>query len=115
MLYNLISNSLKFVRPDHSPHIEVATEKKLIVDSEDGSTCRYVQISIQDNGIGFDQAYAQDIFKTFIRLNPRDSFEGTGLGLALCKKIVERHRGLIRAEGVEGKGTSFYILLPDEE
>jgi signal transduction histidine kinase len=69
-------------------------------------------ISIEDNGIGFDQVHAKNIFETFTRLHSKDQYEGTGLGLALCKKIVERHRGTIEAAGTEGKGALFTITLP---
>jgi signal transduction histidine kinase len=72
----------------------------------------YVQISMQDNGIGFSQDHAERIFKTFTRLNPKDKYEGTGLGLALCKKIVERHNGAISAAGIEGMGSVFNVVLP---
>lgn len=116
LLYNLIYNSLKFSRGDKKPLIMLdATELK-------GSDAKrqwnvnpkadYVQLSIQDNGIGFSQDQAGQIFKTFTRLNARDQYEGTGLGLALCKKIVERHNGAISAAGMEGMGAIFKIVLP---
>ncbi|WP_243745493.1 sensor histidine kinase [Segetibacter sp. 3557_3] len=69
-------------------------------------------ILVSDNGIGFEPEYAQTIFETFTRLNPADEYEGTGLGLALCKKIVERHGGAISATGEPGKGAQFRIVLP---
>jgi signal transduction histidine kinase len=72
----------------------------------------YVQISVTDNGIGFDQAHAQRIFKTFTRLNSKDKFEGTGLGLSLCQKIVQRHNGIISGNGVFNEGATFTIVLP---
>jgi signal transduction histidine kinase len=72
----------------------------------------FVRMILQDNGIGFAQSDAERIFKTFLRLNSKDKFEGTGLGLSLCKKIVERHGGSIWAEGKPGEGAVFTILLP---
>jgi signal transduction histidine kinase len=72
----------------------------------------YVQIDLKDNGIGFNQAYAERMFDVFSRLNAKDKYEGTGLGLALCKKIVHRLGGEIWAEGDEDKGAVFHILLP---
>lgn len=103
LFYNLISNALKFSRAGVPPVIHIETAY-----AADGALC----IVVRDNGIGFEQAYASDIFKTFSRLHSKDRYEGTGLGLALCRKIVERHRGKIRAEGQEGAGARFIITLP---
>jgi signal transduction histidine kinase len=75
-----------------------------------GKEC--VQIIIEDNGIGFDQEYAQKIFKTFTRLNAKDKYEGTGLGLSLCQKIVQRHNGIIYAKAMLNEGATFTITLP---
>ncbi len=72
----------------------------------------YVQIDLKDNGIGFNQAYAERMFDVFSRLNAKDKYEGTGLGLALCKKIVQRHDGTIEASGLSNKGAVFTINLP---
>ncbi len=69
---------------------------------------------MEDNGIGFEQSNAERIFDTFSRLNPKDKFEGTGLGLSLCKKIVLRHNGTITASGEKDKGATFTITLPVE-
>jgi signal transduction histidine kinase len=71
-----------------------------------------VQISVCDNGIGFSQEHADNIFKTFTRLNSRDKYEGTGLGLAVCKKIAERHNGYIYATAKENEGACFNVLFP---
>jgi signal transduction histidine kinase len=73
---------------------------------------RFAKIVVSDNGIGFEQEHAEKIFTTFTRLNSKDKYEGTGLGLALCKKIVQRHSGFITARGERGKGAEFTILLP---
>ena len=72
----------------------------------------YANVVIADNGIGFEPEYAKTIFDTFTRLNAKDAYEGTGLGLALCKKIAERHHGSISAAGKKGEGAIFTILLP---
>jgi hypothetical protein len=71
-----------------------------------------MEMQICDNGIGFEEQYAKNIFNPFARLHPKEKFEGTGLGLALCKKIVERHRGTISATGSRNKGAEFRIALP---
>jgi PAS domain S-box-containing protein len=102
LFYNLINNSLKFSRAGVPPHIII--EGSLSHDQ--------VVITLEDNGIGFEADYAESIFKTFLRLNPKDKYEGTGLGLSLCKKIVERHGGNIEAAGKEGEWARFTITLP---
>ena len=117
LFYNLINNALKFSKSDVKPLIQIVSEKvKGQNRANDGRPVQeYLQISIRDNGIGFDQRQADTIFKSFSRLNSRDKYEGTGLGLALCKKIVERHGGTMRAEGAEGEGATFTIVLPVKE
>jgi PAS domain S-box-containing protein len=100
---NLISNSLKFT--DREPAIRITSQ---LVNGPSP----YVQIVFKDNGIGFDQQYAEQVFIAFKRLNNRQLYSGTGIGLALCKKIVERHGGTIRAESKPGEGTVFTITLP---
>ena len=106
MLYNLINNSLKFTKKDVRPEIDVSATYSTI-DGKD-----YVRIWVEDNGIGFEKEYAAIIFNTFARLNSKDQFEGTGLGLALCKRIVERHEGKIEATAVLGQGAIFVATLP---
>lgn len=115
LFYNMVNNSLKFTKPDVAPLIKVTATEPLPEELEnaelkDGRD--YVKILIEDNGIGFNSSDAGRIFGTFARLHPKDRYEGTGLGLALCKKIVERHGGAIWAEGKEGEGASFHLLLP---
>lgn len=106
LFYNLINNSLKFSRAGVPPHIQVSATP---VQKEGKS---FIQIRVMDNGIGFDTEYAEQIFATFTRLNSKDQYEGTGLGLALCQKIVERHGGTISATSQKGLGSAFSILLP---
>lgn len=113
LFYNLVSNSLKFIRPEVPPVVKISTQR-IQLEPFDGAELRsFIRITVEDNGIGFPNSHAEDIFKTFTRLHSRDRFEGTGLGLALCRKIVDRHGGTISAEGVEGKGAKFTIDLPD--
>jgi light-regulated signal transduction histidine kinase (bacteriophytochrome) len=106
LFYNLINNSLKFARTDELPVISITCSTFREGEQD------YVEIAISDNGIGFEQEFAKRIFDTFTRLNAKDKFEGTGLGLALCKKIVERHHGSITATGIRNEGAVFTILLP---
>ena len=111
---NLLSNALKFT--EKQPVITVSSQ---LVDSDEAAalpdlkpSLSYVQIVFQDNGIGFEQQYNEKIFTIFQQLNSRDSYPGTGIGLALCKKVVERHHGYITAVGAPGKGARFEIYLP---
>jgi PAS domain S-box-containing protein len=115
LFYNLINNSLKFSKPGTPPFIQITFERiKSMEVPEEGlhPDREYVKFKLKDNGIGFKQSDAQNIFKTFSRLNPKHKYEGTGLGLALCKKIVERHGGIIKAEGKENEGATFHLILP---
>ena len=111
---NLISNALKFSKKNETPHItidcEMIAEKSVdsVVD-ENGNYCR---ITITDNGIGFDEQYREKIFKIFQRLHTKEKYEGTGIGLAIARKIVEKHNGLITAKSTEQQGSCFIIVLP---
>ncbi|NII27347.1 PAS domain S-box protein [Pseudoflavitalea sp. X16] len=110
---NLISNSLKFC--EQVPRIQVrSTIIKVPAQATMGNQASgsFAEIIFTDNGIGFEQKYADQIFVVFKRLNNRQFYSGTGIGLALCKKIVERHGGVISASSKPGKGTAFTILLP---
>lgn len=114
---NLISNALKFSNPEISPEINIdctplvkGEDKKLkILDPE----LEYNKITVQDNGIGFDEDYSEKIFAIFQRLHGREAFEGTGIGLAISKKIIEKSGGLIFANSKKGHGATFTIYLPD--
>lgn len=111
---NLIGNALKFSGANEPPLIEITSE--LIVDkSFDSPTSpegKYCRIIVKDNGIGFDEIYLDRIFIIFQSLNDRQTYEGTGIGLAIAKKIIEKHNGLITAKSEVGKGASFIIILP---
>jgi two-component system sensor kinase FixL len=108
LLQNLMANALKFHRPDIAPQVRIASE---LVNTTTNAPAQY-RITIEDNGIGFDNQYADRIFTPFERLHSRQEYEGTGMGLALCRKIVERHGGTISAAGRPGEGTIFTITLP---
>lgn len=114
LFYNLINNSLKFTR--ENPTITVScrqlSEAEVKKLPELSNHIPYIKLSFKDNGIGFDQKYASQIFTIFKRLNSSNTFEGTGIGLALCKKIVDNHHGLIHAESEPGKGATFHVILP---
>ena len=106
LFYNLINNSLKFTGPGTSPFITITSA----VANNDGKS--FAEIRVQDNGIGFEQHESEKIFDTFSRLNSKDQFEGTGLGLSLCKRIVLRHGGNIEAIGKRNEGAVFIVQLP---
>ncbi len=106
LFYNLINNSLKFSKKQGSAFINITSSKKVENKQE------FAVIKVEDNGIGFEQVYSDSIFTTFTRLNSKDSYEGTGLGLSLCKRIVERHGGSIEAFGKVNQGATFILHLP---
>jgi hypothetical protein len=112
---NILSNSLKYSKPDTAPVIVVNT--KILQSTElpglpTGPYSKYYIISISDNGIGFEQKYAGQIFTLFYRLHNKSEYSGTGVGLAICKLIVENHKGFIMAEGIPNKGTTIVFYLP---
>jgi light-regulated signal transduction histidine kinase (bacteriophytochrome) len=104
LFQNLVGNAMKF-HGEETPRIHVAAR-------EDGGMWLF---SVKDNGIGLDPEYAERIFLMFQRLHNRDEYPGTGIGLAICKKIVERHGGHIRVEGRPGQGCTFFFTLPMKE
>jgi PAS domain S-box-containing protein len=106
LFYNLVANSLKFSKPHEPPMITISAD--VAVGEKDG----FHRVAVQDNGIGFKEEEAGYIFKIFSRLNTKDKYEGTGLGLSLCQKIAERHGGSIYAEGQEGAGSRFVVSIP---
>lgn len=116
LFYNLINNALKFSKKDTASMINITATKVSSSEvtglSDIKKANEYYHIILDDNGIGFEQEYADAMFNVFTRLNSRNAYEGTGLGLALCKKIVLRHSGAIYAKGTEGVGAAFHIILP---
>jgi PAS domain S-box-containing protein len=111
---NLISNGIKFAQtePRISVRCDTVTKSQVINAPDFLEDIPYYQISITDNGIGFDQQYEKLIFQMFKRLHARQHYAGTGIGLALCKKIIENHHGYIAAQGELGIGSTFYVYLP---
>ena len=115
---NLITNSIKFTNKNSAPAIHFShtyINGELLQDMHPSKKITYHYFQIKDNGIGFDQKYAEQIFGLFQRLHGRNEFEGTGIGLAICKKIVENHNGFITAFGEVGKGATFDIYIPVEQ
>jgi signal transduction histidine kinase len=106
LMQNLIGNALKYHRPDVTPVVKVSSKP---LPDESHELC---QILVEDNGIGFDEVYTDRIFTIFQRLHGRTEYEGTGVGLAVCRKIAERHGGSITARSRLGEGSSFMVTLP---
>jgi PAS domain S-box-containing protein len=116
LLHNLIGNSLKFSKKNEAPYIEVRANRikgKEIEIPVIYPEKMYYHLTISDNGIGFDDEYKERIFEVFQRLNTESEFSGTGIGLAIVKKIVENHKGIITAHSEKGKGATFEIYLPE--
>jgi hypothetical protein len=111
---NLVSNALKYTRKNEAPRVRIRYDEGPAAAAINGKEpdTRYGRIYIEDNGIGFDQKYAEQIFDMFRRLHSNAEYEGTGIGLALCKKIVDMHRGFISAIGRPGEGAIFIVSLP---
>jgi signal transduction histidine kinase len=111
---NIISNALKFSKPGTPPRISITakTIAEKSFESKPANDGCFSLICIQDNGIGFDEKYVNNIFALFERLNTKNAYSGTGIGLAIAKKIIEKHDGMITATGKEGEGASFMIILP---
>jgi len=117
LFYNLFSNAIKFRKPSVDLVIDVKAERMNPMDLskfiKKGNGKNYYKITVQDNGIGFDDKYAEDIFRVFKRLHSYQEFEGTGVGLSICKKIIEKHNGFIKAESKIDDGATFIIGLPE--
>ena len=119
IFYNLISNALKFKKSGVSPAITISSQKGLPsavqFDTPTFQNINYHTIQVTDNGIGFDEKYAEDIFMAFKRLHSYHEYEGTGVGLAICKKNVEKHNGFITARSNRNEGATFTITLPEKQ
>jgi len=111
LFYNLISNALKFRKADATAEVKISSRKIA------GTVPEQVlyEIIVADKGIGFEQQFEADIFRVFKRLHSYHDFEGSGIGLSICKKIVDKHNGTIRAESKPGEGASFIIRLPEKQ
>lgn len=112
LIQNLIGNALKYHREGVPPVVKVSarsSRSRLPGGASKGEQCRII---VEDNGVGFEEKYAERIFGIFQRLFPRDVYEGTGIGLAICRRIAERHGGAITARSVPDQGSTFEVLLP---
>jgi PAS domain S-box-containing protein len=111
---NLVSNSLKFA--ENNPHLTITSKILSLGEVQEYERLKkngpYVQLVFKDNGIGFEQQFAEQIFIIFQRLNNQRAYTGTGIGLALCKKIVDHHDGIITAQSTPGQGSTFTVILP---
>ena len=115
LFINLISNALKYSKNNRRPLIQISCAEMQgdeIGDSRAGSQKGYYRISVADNGIGFRQEYSEKLFALFHRLHKKDKYEGTGIGLAICKKVMDNHDGFIDAKGRPGKGATFNLYFP---
>jgi light-regulated signal transduction histidine kinase (bacteriophytochrome) len=112
---NVLENAIRFSKKNISPEIDIRWCK--LTDEEKNisalqQTKQYYKIEISDNGIGFKQEYAQKIFQPFVRLNGKSAFAGNGLGLAVCKRVVDNHQGILFAEGID-TGSRFTLIIPE--
>ncbi len=116
LLQNLIGNALKFNRPGVPPIVKIGGQicHNFAADKVEPAGATYC-LTVEDNGIGFEDKYVEKIFKVFQRLHGRSEYEGTGIGLSVCRKIAERHGGSITATSVPNEGTTFTVILPDKQ
>jgi light-regulated signal transduction histidine kinase (bacteriophytochrome) len=114
LMQNLIGNALKYHRPEVPPVVKVYLRPVPATRPAPGDPPQreLCEIAVEDNGIGFDEAYTDRIFTIFQRLHGRNEYEGTGVGLAVCRKISERHGGAITAKSTPGEGSTFLVTLP---
>lgn len=110
LMQNLLSNALKFHRDDVPPRVRI--EGEIISNGNHDARYAVCRISVSDNGIGIEEEYLDRVFHLFQRLNSRSTYEGTGIGLAICRRIVERHDGMIVVRSTPGQGSTFIITLP---
>jgi two-component system CheB/CheR fusion protein len=119
LFYNLIGNALKFSQKDVPPKVNITSRKLTQKEVTENATLKphleYVEIIVEDQGIGFDQKYEHQIFTIFQRLNQQSEYSGTGIGLAMVKRIVDNHQGKVFAFSKIGEGAEFHIILPVEQ
>jgi PAS domain S-box-containing protein len=112
LLQNLIGNALKFQSPGVKPQVQIAAHQIQLSDEYSSGAEAMCELTVKDNGIGFDEKYLEKIFAVFQRLHNRQEYEGTGIGLAVCRRIVDRHGGSITARSKPGTGATFVVQLP---
>jgi len=115
LIQNLISNALKFAQPEQAPHVRIGARILDLSNSQSAAglpTSQVCEVVVADNGIGFEMKYLERIFNVFQRLHGKDDYPGTGIGLATCRKIAERHNGIITARSELGQGSTFIVRLP---
>jgi light-regulated signal transduction histidine kinase (bacteriophytochrome) len=112
LFFNLLSNALKYSRPDIAPVITIRAQTNIEEEAGKGAANKYCRIFVEDNGIGFEQQYSEQIFGMFKRLHDKNKYEGTGIGLAICKKIVEEHNGFISVISKVNEGSTFIVSFP---
>jgi signal transduction histidine kinase len=115
LIHNLLRNSVKFSHAERQPVISISSrivKGSKVKDKKLASQKKYCHITIEDNGIGFEQRFNERIFEVFQRLHAREDYDGTGIGLAICRKIVENYNGIILANGTLNQGAVFEIFLP---
>lgn len=119
LFYNLISNALKFIPQGRKPVVritcDIALPQQVNMHINNPQNVQYYLVSVHDNGIGIDEQYSKQIFDVFKRLHGRDEYSGSGIGLAICRRIATNHHGAIYVESVPGEGTTFRILLPKKQ
>jgi PAS domain S-box-containing protein len=111
LMQNLISNALKFHRDEEAPLVKI-TSQTFTPDENESESEEWLRLLVEDNGIGFESKFADRIFAPFERLHNKSKYSGTGIGLAICRKIIERHGGMITVESTPGEGSRFFIDLP---
>jgi len=119
LFYNLINNAIKFRKDESFPVINIYADKmqpsEINIYKKLSDNVDYYKINISDNGIGFDEQYSEEIFAPFKRLHSYHEYEGTGVGLSICKKIIEKHNGFITAKSKLDEGSTFIIALPEKQ
>jgi signal transduction histidine kinase len=115
LFQNLVGNALKFQPANHQPVIKISAKEiksPFAGIPEEDPYAEQCEITVEDNGIGFEEKYLDKIFAVFQRLHGRNEYEGTGVGLAVCRRITDRHGGIITATSKPGEGTRFIVTLP---